>query len=270
MTGAADFAAAPSADFAAAPSADFAAVDAGDGPDLVAMMDATDAWPAVRAARAWVLGEVELSGDSVVVDAGCGPGTFGVALPAGRAVDVDWSLTMLSEARRRRPGTRVVVADIARLPLRDGAARVVRAERVLQWTADPVAVLHELGRVVGPDGWLAVTDTDWGTFTIEHPDSDVASRLTTAAAAWVPHPRFARELPTALATVGAHDVRTRHDTVVLTGWDPDDAAQRDGPPGLPLHSIAPGDPDAVAAIARRARGGSFRATVTLVSCVARL
>ena len=55
---------------------DFAAVDAGDAHDLVAMMDATDAWPAVHTARAWVLEQVALDERSVVVNTGCGPGTF--------------------------------------------------------------------------------------------------------------------------------------------------------------------------------------------------
>jgi cyclopropane fatty-acyl-phospholipid synthase-like methyltransferase len=56
---------------------DFAAVDTGDARQLVAMMDATDAWPAVQATRAWLLEQVELADDAVVLDAGCGPGTFG-------------------------------------------------------------------------------------------------------------------------------------------------------------------------------------------------
>ena len=145
---------------------DFAAVDTGDEHELVAMMDATDAWPAVRAARAWVLDQVELSDTAVVVDAGCGPGTFGGSV-RGCPVDLDASHVMLRETRRRRPDARVVLGDIARVPLRDECAVLVRAERVLQWIADPTAALTELLRIVASGGWLAVTDTDWGTLTID-------------------------------------------------------------------------------------------------------
>ena len=45
--------------------------------------------------------------------------------------------------------------------------------------------------------------------------------------------------------------------------------QHDGPPGLPLHSIAgvyTADLDVVAA---RARAGEFHAEVTMVTCIAR-
>ena len=41
------------------------------------MMDATDAWTAVRAARTWVCDTVGVGTGHLVVDLGSGPGTFG-------------------------------------------------------------------------------------------------------------------------------------------------------------------------------------------------
>jgi ubiquinone/menaquinone biosynthesis C-methylase UbiE len=140
---------------------DFAAVDAGDARELVAMMDATDAWLQVRAVREWVLDRSAVSAGALVVDVGCGPGTFGATAVArgATAIDVDASLTMVHAARRR--GARHAVrGDVSRLALRDTCAHLVRAERVLQWTADPMGALHELRRVTTPNGCLAVTDTD--------------------------------------------------------------------------------------------------------------
>lgn len=246
---------------------DFAVVDAGEASELVAMMDATDAWPAVRAAREWVLEQVAPDGDSVVVDAGCGPGTFGASV-AHAAVDVDRSETMLHETRRRRSGARIVLGDVVHLPVRDGAARLVRVERVLQWVPDPAAALDELWRITAPGGWMAVTDTDWGTFRVDHPDPAAGARLADSALTWVPHARLARDLPDVLHALGPHELRTRDDTVTITAWDPDDRAQHDGPPGLPLHSITGAHAPDLDPVAARARAGTFRAEVTLVTCVA--
>ncbi len=145
----------------------------------------------------------------------------------------------------------------------------MRAERVLQWTADPTAALTELLRIVAPGGWLAVTDTDWGTLRVDHPDPAAADRITEAALRWVPHARFARDLSPALAALGVDDVSTRHDTMTITAWDPDDPAQHDGPPGLPLHSMAGEHAGELGAIADAARTGAFRAEVTLVTALGR-
>ena len=229
---------------------DFAAVDRGDTRELVAMMDATDAWPAVAGARAWVLERAGVGAGAIVVDAGCGPGTFGSAVAQAGAVgvDVDSSITMLEETRRRRLDARPVLGDVAHLPLRTGSAELVRAERVLQWAPDPHAALAELRRVTAPGGWTAVTDTDWGTLAVDHRDPGATERLAAAALRWVPHPRLAIGLAQAMAALGATDLRERADTVVITAWDPEDPAQRDGPPGLPLRSIA-----AAAAVDERGR-----------------
>jgi hypothetical protein len=183
----------------------------------------------------------------------------------------------LAEARRGHADARPVLANITRLPLRAGAARLVRTERVLQWTADPRATLAELRRVTAPDGWTAVTDTDWGAFALDHPDSRARDRMAAAALGWVPHPRFARDLPRSLTEFGATEVRVRTDTVVFTEWDPDDPVQPEGPPGLPLRTIAhagvPADRAALEAdvevVADRARGGVFHAELVIVTALAR-
>jgi SAM-dependent methyltransferase len=257
---------------------DFGAVDVGDAADLVAMMDATDAWSAVGEVRTWVLRQADLGTGALVVDAGCGPGTFGAAATAAGAVaiDLDNSFVMLGETRRRRAGARPVLADVPYLPLRSGAAHLVRAERVLQWTNDPRAVLAELWRVTAPGGWMAVTDTDWGTLAVDHREPAAMDRLGAAALRWVRHPRVARNLPRLVRVLGAAEVRVRADTVVLTAWDPEDPAQRDGPPGLPLRSIAAaataGDRAALerdlAALAADARDGGFYASLVLVTVAA--
>jgi len=165
-----------------------------------------------------------------------------------------------------------VRASVGDLPFRPppGPGVLVRVERVLQWTDDPGAALRELWRIVPPGGWLAITDTDWGSFTLEHDDVAVGARMTAAAGAWVRHPRLATELPVRVWHLGTVDaLEHRTDVVVIDEWQPDDPAQHRGPPGLPLRSIAPERPDDVDALAAAARAGRFRATLEIVTVVGR-
>ena len=184
---------------------------------------------------------------------------------------------MLTELHRRRPEAIAARADLTHLPLRDRAASVTHAERVLQWTADPVSALAELRRVTARDGWLAITDTDWATFQVDHPDPGVRARLNAAARSWVPHPTFASTLAGQLHAAGSVDVAERRDVVAIDAWDPDDGDQHEGPPGLPLRAMAGAaragevaairaDVDAVAEAARR---GRFQATLELVTVIGR-
>lgn len=254
----------------------FTDVDGDDTAHLVAMMAATDAWPAVGAARSWVLRRLVGGPAPVVVDVGAGLGTFGAAARDEGAVtvDVDLSNAMLQALRARHPRARPVLADLAHLPVRGGAADLVHVERVLQWVADPGAAVADLRGLTGPGGLVAVTDTDWGTFAVDHPDEAAAARLSDAALRWVPHPTLARTLPRLMAEAGATDVAVRTDAVEIVAWDPDHPDELDGPPGLPLRTIAEAagdrraesDVDVLADLARR---GRCFATLTLVSVVAR-
>ncbi|HVS19451.1 MAG TPA: class I SAM-dependent methyltransferase [Planctomycetota bacterium] len=97
-----------------------------------------------------------------VLDLGCGTGRLaGHWSDRGwRAVGLDPSHTMLERAARRLP---VVRADGRRLPFADGAFDAVCATFVLEFAADPVAVLREARRVartrvvvlaLARDSWL--------------------------------------------------------------------------------------------------------------------
>ncbi|MFZ4719299.1 MAG: methyltransferase domain-containing protein [Ilumatobacteraceae bacterium] len=259
--------------------ASFTEVEAAALAPLVTMMEATDRWDAVRAARTWVLEQAGPGGTRPSLDVGCGPGTFGAAArrTGRRVVDVDRSAPMLAVARARSAGAPATVADVARLPFRDGSAELVRCERTLQWTADPGRALQELWRVTGDGGLLAVTDTDWGSLVVHAPERWMTEALGAAALGWVPHPRLASTLADRLGALRSASVARREDVVVVDAWDPADPSQADGPPGLPLHSIAAGateaDRDAVDraldAVAAAAHEGVFRAELRIITVVAR-
>jgi SAM-dependent methyltransferase len=107
---------------------------------------------------AWVLGLAELAPGQRVLDAGCGNGAYLRALRGRpvRAVGCDLSPGMLRAAGHPE----LVNADIAALPLRDGACDVVLAVHMLYHVPDRPAAIGELRRVLAPGGvCIAVTNS---------------------------------------------------------------------------------------------------------------
>ncbi|AWZ07687.1 MULTISPECIES: methyltransferase domain-containing protein [unclassified Streptomyces] len=98
-----------------------------------------------------------------VLDAGCGTGRAMTALraavgPSGTVLGADLTPQMLAAARDAGRGAQgaLLLADVAQLPLRDGALDAVFAAGLIAHLPDPGANLRELARVVRPDGRLAL------------------------------------------------------------------------------------------------------------------
>ncbi|MFF4260956.1 class I SAM-dependent methyltransferase [Streptomyces virginiae] len=98
-----------------------------------------------------------------VLDAGCGTGRAMAALrtavgPGGTVLGVDLTPQMLVAARRagRDAEGALLLADVARLPLRDEVLDAVFAAGLIAHLPDPEANLRELARVVRPGGGLAL------------------------------------------------------------------------------------------------------------------
>jgi SAM-dependent methyltransferase len=109
-----------------------------------------------------------------LLDVGCGPGTITAELAAvvapGRTVGVDREPDVLAEARRHAGAVvEFGAADVYCLPFEPQTFDVVHGHQVLQHLGDPVAALTEMGRVLRPDGLLAVRDSDYGAF-VWYPD----------------------------------------------------------------------------------------------------
>ena len=105
-----------------------------------------------------VLERLPLRGDETVLDAGCGTGRvtrlLQERLPRGRIVAVDASPSMVDRARDAlRPGTRLVVADLAELDL-DEQVDAVFSSAVFHWIPDHAALFASLHRVMRPGARL--------------------------------------------------------------------------------------------------------------------
>jgi SAM-dependent methyltransferase len=118
-----------------------------------------DDGPAYAAAVA----DLGLCTGDAVLDAGCGTGRALPALraavgPGGTVLGFDLTPAMLEaavRAGRDRDGV-LALADVARLPLRDGSLDAVFAAGLISHLADPGDGLRELARVVRPGGSFAL------------------------------------------------------------------------------------------------------------------
>ncbi|MGP3981682.1 class I SAM-dependent methyltransferase [Streptomyces sp. KR80] len=114
-------------------------------------------------AYAAAVADLGLRAGDTVLDAGCGTGRALPALreavgPNGTVLGADLTPEMLTAAVHagRDRSARLVVADVARLPLRDASLDAVFAAGLVSHLAEPRAGLRELARVVRPDGRLAL------------------------------------------------------------------------------------------------------------------
>jgi SAM-dependent methyltransferase len=94
----------------------------------------------------------------LTVDVGCGEGRLGRVLAAGghRVIGCDAAFSLVkAAAEASQPGT-WVVADAARLPIRDHAADLVTAFMCLHDFDDMTAAVAEAARILAPGGWFAI------------------------------------------------------------------------------------------------------------------
>jgi SAM-dependent methyltransferase len=99
-----------------------------------------------------------------VLDVGCGPGVLTAPLVercgAENVAAVDPSGSFVAAARERFPGVDVHEAAAESLPFADAAFDTALAQLVVQFMADPVAGLREMGRVTRPGGIVSASVWD--------------------------------------------------------------------------------------------------------------
>ncbi len=256
-------------------------------PVLVATMDSTARWEAVRQLRSWERLELGLVAGQRLLDVGCGLGEAALALAVdlgddGEIVGVDVSEEMLRVAQSKAGAARCrvhfTVGDACSLTEPDDSFDAVRSERTLQWLTDPAAAIAEMARVVRPGGRVSLIDTDWSTLAIEIGDDDLAAKVRNAMRIERGRPsNIGRRLHELASDAGLTPVARTEATHRWTTWNPDESPAPDGCFSMPSladdlvdkDQLAPTERDQlVAKIHQAARENRFSMSLTMYAVVA--
>jgi len=123
-----------------------------------------------------------------VLDLGCGPGTDTIPLAPlvgvnGQVIGADYDETMIAEAEQcaEQAGVNTWVShqrvDAMSLPFETDYFDSCRSERLFQHLLNPAQALSEMTRVIKSGGWVAVLDTDWGSWSTDSDETDIERRL---------------------------------------------------------------------------------------------
>lgn len=115
--------------------------------------------------RAVVNAVAPLAGERILdLAAGTGTSSLPFAARGAHVIACDFSLGMLTVGRRRCPELSFVAGDALHLPFADSAFDAATISFGLRNTADPLAALRELHRVVRPGGRVVVCEFSHPTF----------------------------------------------------------------------------------------------------------
>ncbi len=226
---------------------------------------------------------LDLKPGDAVLDVGCGPGTdvFGleeVVGPAGCAVGVDVSTTMVEQARSRAAasGSRAEfqVAPAESLPFPDATFDAARIERVLIHASDPALAVREMARVTKPGGRILAIEPDHQMSAIDATDGELCDRAFRGLSALMRNSRAGRQLKGLFLAAGLSSVDFRVVPYVVTTWREFkamhcDFAEELGRIGVERGLVTPDEARAlIADLESRDAEGRFHACLMIMRCKA--
>ena len=195
---------------------------------LVAYLDIVDDLPLAQAYKADALKLLAPEPGCRLLEIGCGTGENSRILArhvgsGGRVVGVDVSATMVETARRRSRDsllpTEFHVADAGSLDFADESFDAACADRVFQHVEAPEQAVREMARVVRSGGRIVVSEPDWGTLVVDHPDQKLVRRVLRALCDQVRQGWIGRRLPTLFKSAGLEVLAAQAYTLTIDNLD---------------------------------------------------
>ena len=158
-----------------------------DAAYFIRFLDEASAQPSLVAYKQHMTELLQLSANDSVLDVGCGTGDdvrimASQVAPTGRAVGIDNSDAMITEARKRSHDTGLPtefhLAEATQMAFPDGTFDASRADRSLMHVPDAERVLAEMTRVTRPGGRVVVFEVDFETLTIDADDRLLARKIS--------------------------------------------------------------------------------------------
>ncbi|MDE1853449.1 MAG: methyltransferase domain-containing protein [Thaumarchaeota archaeon] len=162
-------------------------------------------------------------GDAVL-DVGCGAGDDVLSLAkivgeSGRAIGIDNSEAMVSEARRRAAqstaaNAQFLLGSIYHIDFPDQTFNGVMADRVFQHLEDPHKAFTEVVRVAKKgNGRIVVHDPDWDSLVIDSEFKEVTRKITKARSDWLKNGKAGSRVYGMFKEAGLANV-------TISGWSP--------------------------------------------------
>lgn len=204
----------------------FARVDTtGDAHSFVQYLDLVHSLPFFQECKTLSYERLALTPGDSVLEIGCGNGVdtknlAGIVGTSGCTVGIDISATMLNAARTNgkalSASPEFMLCDGHHLAFPDDTFQGVRADRVIQHTRDPFAVIKEIARVTRPGGTVVIFEPDWGTFSLWPAEREVSRGVLNFWCDNIPSGWVGRSVYAAYGDAGLGEINVEPKTLIIT------------------------------------------------------